>query len=70
MRGQRLDLWCEALCSVGYIPDPRGSPPPSVPTDLTSFPSFTPISRATRAATLMAATLRGWVQAIFIPFFV
>lgn len=29
------------------------------PHDLTSFPSFTPISRATRAATLMAATLLG-----------
>lgn len=49
---------------------PPGPPPPSVPPELTSFPSFTPISRATRAATLMAATLLGWVQAIFRPFFV
>ena len=32
----------------------------------TSFPSLTPISSATRAATLMAATRRGCVQAIFI----
>ncbi len=31
---------------------------------LTSLPSLTPISCATRAATLMAATRRGWVQPI------
>ncbi len=32
----------------------------------TSLPSLTPISSDTRAATLMAATRRGWVQAIFM----
>ena len=34
---------------------------------ITSLPSFTPISWATRADTLMAATLRGCVQPIFFP---
>ncbi len=32
--------------------------------ETTSWPSLTPISWATRAATLIAATLRGWVQPI------
>ena len=35
--------------------------------NFTSLPSFTPTSCATRAATDMAATRRGWVQPIFKP---
>lgn len=54
----------------GHVSIVREASLSRIPKDLTSFPSFTPISRATRAATLMAATLRGWVQAIFMPFFV
>jgi hypothetical protein len=36
-----------------------------IPQGITSLPSLTPISWATRADTLMAATLRGCVQPIF-----
>lgn len=34
---------------------------------ITSFPNFTPISTATRAATDIAATLLGWVHPTFLP---
>lgn len=53
--------WYGALRAVWAESQTPGAPlaPQVSPHNLTSFPSFTPISRATRAATLMAATLLG-----------
>ena len=39
---------------------------PACGRQIKNLPNLTPISSATRAATDMAATLRGWVQPIFI----